>query len=155
MNILKKKNSENINLDIDYKLQFTVVLSNANICNLLKSIAEQNINIDGFLFLYNGGNQNVYKFIVGCDYIQTKDIIVSTRKILDNSNISYNEKIITSIRASKTPIGILEDIYCTLSSYVDIKSLYLGEKNTLYLESETPMDIKKILTTYYNIKKLT
>lgn len=156
MNILKKwmEYKENENIIIRYNTQITVILHSDSISRLLKDLACNNISIDGFLYIYNNCEQSIFKFVPLNNNEQTSQQINSVLHILDNNKFGYNKKDIVKISFKRTPVGTLEDIYTTISKYIQIKSMYLNENNSIFIESEHPKKLREILLAYYNIKKL-
>lgn len=153
-NILKKDSVEK-EINIDYRVQFTIIVRHKELGDILKGLAEHSVDIDAMMMLYNGGNQNIYKIVVGNNNIQKEEDITILRTILELCEISYNEKKVCRIKFLNTPnmsSSILEDIYGTLSNHIDIKTMYMGTSNSLYVESDAPLEIKNIITMYYTIK---
>ncbi|MBM7621918.1 hypothetical protein JOC95_003826 [Bacillus tianshenii] len=139
----------NNNDSFDYLLrtQFSFTADDPALANLLKGIADQKININAFAQL-KGNDTNYVRLVVGSSEAEAPIELQSVRRILRSLKIRFQEKqVIQIIRLRAGRAGQIDDIYSALWCKVEVRSIYIGEKTNVYVDSTDLDQVIAILSS--------
>ena len=93
------------------------------------------INITGYIPVKEGSGLHFLKVVVGTSTVQAARDFEVTRRTLRSLGVKFKEKEIIQVFGFPpvTP-GVLNTLYGALYCKVNVKSMYIGEDNVLYID---------------------
>ncbi|MDM5340468.1 hypothetical protein QUF84_25060 [Fictibacillus enclensis] len=122
-------------LKYNIRNQFVIGVNDRTLAKLLKTLALNGININGFQQHKTSSFQNIFRFVVGKTEGENNNDLQTVRGILKQLQVEWWEKKVIQILeiASGAP-GQLGMVYGALWCRVKIETIYLGENTKLYLD---------------------
>lgn len=133
---------------VEKRTQFSIIENSDTICDLLISIADSNINIDGFLYQNIECGTNLLIFAIGDENSQSECDLKAVKCILKNMDINYIENEALRVSTPSIEPGVLASLYCALSDEVKVYSSYNAEKKGIYFETSDNCKAAKIINSF-------
>ncbi|WP_088014699.1 hypothetical protein [Gottfriedia acidiceleris] len=123
-----------LKFDIEYRTQFTFIVNDDTLSCILRDIANDSVNIVGILQTKSGENNNFVRLVPGTTESENKRDLKVVRKVLAIFNVKYKEETIIAILNIPPGIpGVFSKFYASLWCKVGVKSFYIGEKDSIFL----------------------
>jgi hypothetical protein len=147
------RNNEQLQFDIRFRTQFTFIVNDQTLACILNNIAKNSINIVGFFSTRRRDKRNFVRLVAGTtDSENIRDLRV-VREALDSHHVKFKEEEIIALLNIPPGIpGVFNLLFGSLWCKVNVKSLYIGEKDTIFI---TVSNIKKAteILTHGNLKR--
>jgi hypothetical protein len=136
------------------RTQFSFVVNDPTLSQILSGIAAQSINITGYLQTkhfkiknkdhYNiVSNNNIVRLVVGSPDSETNADLIGVRKVLNSLGVKFQEKeVIQVLEVIPGVPGVINGIFGALWCKVTVNALYFGEETRLFIDVS---DTKKAL----------
>ncbi|WP_404447606.1 hypothetical protein LG307_02355 [Sutcliffiella horikoshii] len=122
-------------LDFNIRTQFTFSLSDPDLSRILNGLAEENVNINGYFQTLAGKKYNFVRMVVGTTAEENERDIRSVRKVMKKVGVRYREnQVIQLLNRVSGVSGQVNAIFGTLWCKMQVRAVYLGEDNTIYLD---------------------
>lgn len=131
----------------EIRTQISILEDSDVICDLLESIANENIPIDGYFYQDVKCDNNLFTFTVGNNKEQSNCDLRSVKCILEKKCIDYIESDTIRVSFSNNNPAILSKIYCDLNDILDIYSSYYSSCNGIYIETSDNCKAVKIINS--------
>ncbi|MGD6902526.1 hypothetical protein [Bacillus infantis] len=121
-------------LDIDIREQFTFFASDKTLARLLVKLADRSINIAAIMLSKDKSGKNFVRLVPGDTDSQTKETLHSLREILEGLHIHFKQEAV--IAFANIPAGVpgtINEIFGILWCRTEVKALYNGENDSLYI----------------------
>lgn len=125
-------------VNITERVQFTVLLSQNQLINLLTEIRNNNINISGLSIQSTNCCSSTVKFITNNEAL--------TSVILQNNRLSFSTSTVLSVPIPSTP-GSLQTLFAKIYCQVRIISSYIDESLDQILEVDNVQLARQLLQT--------
>lgn len=122
-------------IHIEERIQISIITDSDTICDLLSTLECEKISLNGYSYLNLNDNCNLFNFVVGNNEKQTSNDVRTVECLLNKWCIDYVSSKILKIYLPSYSKNIFAKIYCKLSENLDIYSSYLGEDNSIYIET--------------------
>ncbi|AGX04625.1 MULTISPECIES: hypothetical protein [Bacillaceae] len=136
--------SDEFNIDIDIRRQFIFYASDKKLALVLEKLAHMSVNITGILVAKDKSRKNFVRLVAGAPEGQTQESLRAARRILHNLGIRYKE-IEIIVANTETPAGVpgfINQIYGLLWCRTEVKALFFGEENAIFI---TVSDVRKAI----------
>ncbi len=122
-------------LDFNIRTQFTFTISDRHLSRILNGLAEESVNINGYFQTLAGKKYNFVRMVVGTTAEERESDIRTVRKVMKQVGVRYKENQIIQLldRVSGLP-GQVNTIFGTLWCKMQVRAVYLGEDNNIYLD---------------------
>ncbi|MEH7455469.1 hypothetical protein [Gottfriedia acidiceleris] len=141
MNRFNSRKVDQLQFDLEYRIQFTFMVNDETLSCVLKDIANDSVNIVGILLTKSGENNNFVRLVPGTIESQNKHDLKVVREVLESFKVKFKEETIFAILNIPPSIpGVFSKIYGSLWCKVGVKSFYIGEKDSIFI---TVSNIKK------------
>ncbi|WP_110114041.1 hypothetical protein [Bacillus sp. CGMCC 1.16541] len=124
----------NQNFHLDTRTQFSFMTTDHRLSCALSEIVEQAININGYMQVEISVNQNLVRIVPGTTTSELEDEIRKVRLTLNSLGIKFREKKVIQMTTIPGVPGQLNTIYSALWCRVNVKAIYPGEDNILYMD---------------------
>ncbi|MEN8076554.1 hypothetical protein ABFP60_06280 [Clostridioides difficile] len=135
------------NYTAEIRTQLSILEDSDTICDLLEAIADEGINIDGYLYQNIQCDNNLFTFVVGNKDEQSESDLRTVKCILKKWCIDYIESDTVRVSAPTNKPGVLAKIYCALNDCLDIYSSYNASCNAIYIETSDSCKAAKIINS--------
>ena len=135
------------NYTSELRTQISLVSDSDTICDLLETIANDGINIDGFLYQDVECDNSLFTFAVGNKAEQSISDLKAVECILKKSCVNYIESDTIRVSAQTNTPGVLAKIYCALNESLDVYSSYNASCNGIYIETSDSCKAAKIINS--------
>ena len=135
------------NYTAEIRTQLSILEDSDTICDLLEAIADEGINIDGYLYQNIQCDNNLFTFVVGNKDEQSESDLRTVKCILKKWCIDYIESDTVRVSAPTNKPGVLAKIYCALNDCLDIYSSYNASCNAIYIETSDSCKATKIINS--------
>lgn len=122
-------------INIEERTQLSIITDADTICDLLSTLECEKISLNGYSYLNLHDNCNLFTFVVGNNKKQTPNDVRTVECLLNKWCIDYVSSKTLKISLPYYSKNIFAKIFCKLSENLDIYSSYIGEDNSLYIES--------------------
>ncbi|SDN06967.1 hypothetical protein SAMN04488137_3353 [Fictibacillus solisalsi] len=134
-------------LKYNIRNQFMIIVDDRTLARLLRRLALNGININGFQEYKTPNNQNIFRFVVGKTAGENNSELLIVRDILQNLQVHWQEKqVIQILEISSGAPGQLGIIYGALWCKVKIEAIYFGEDTKLFLDVSANQNALYILS---------
>ena len=121
-------------LNFNIRTQFTFTVSDQDLSRVLNGLAEQSVNINGYFQTLSGKNFNFVRMVVGTSAEESERDIRVVRKVMKQVGVRYKENQVIQLLDSVSGVpGQVNAIFGTLWCKMQVRALYLGEDNNIYL----------------------
>lgn len=128
------------------RTQFSFTVNDRTLSCILKGIADQKVNIDGYFQtkIRKKTNCNVVRLVVGPVEFETQKDLRVVRRVLRTLGVKFQEKKIIQVFGFPAEVpGIINNLFGALWCKLKVKAIYLGEKSKIYLDvSDIPKTIQ-------------
>ncbi|WP_078382236.1 hypothetical protein [Sutcliffiella halmapala] len=122
-------------LDFNIRTQFTFHVNDLTFSCLLSGLAEQGVNINGFLQTIEKKRLNFVRMVVGYTNQETENDLRIMRKILRRLDVKFQEKPIIQLLDLPSDVpGQVNTIFGALWCNLQVNAMYIGEATNLYLD---------------------
>ncbi len=122
-------------LDFNIRTQFTFTVSDQDLSRILNGLAEESININGYFQTLAGKNFNFVRMVVGTSVEESVRDIRMVRKVMKQVGVRYRENQVIQLLDSVSGVpGQVNAIFGTLWCKIQVRAVYLGEDNNIYLD---------------------
>lgn len=122
-------------VSIEERTQLSIIANSDTICDLLSEIACKKISLNGYSYLNLNDSCSLFNFVVGNNKRQNSKDVRTVECILDKWCINYIESKTIRVTLPNVKSGTFAKIYCAVSENLDVFSSFLGEDNSLYIET--------------------
>ncbi|KMJ57256.1 hypothetical protein AB685_17810 [Bacillus sp. LL01] len=122
-------------LDFNIRTQFTFTVSDRDLSKVLNGLAEESVNINGYFQTLAGKKFNFVRMVVGTSADEPERDIRIVRRVMKQVGVRYRENQIIQLldRVYGVP-GQVNTIFGTLWCKMQVRAVYLGEDNNIYLD---------------------
>ena len=122
-------------LNFNIRTQFTFTISDRDLSRILNGLAEENVNINGYFQTIAGKNFNFVRMVVGTSTEESESDIRRVRRVMKQVGVRYRENQVIQLLDSVSGVpGQINAIFGTLWCKMQVRAIYLGEDNTIYLD---------------------
>ncbi|WP_404469492.1 hypothetical protein [Sutcliffiella horikoshii] len=122
-------------LDFNIRTQFTFTVSDRNLSRILNGLAEDSVNINGYFQTLAGKKFNFVRMVVGTSVDESERDIRVVRKVMKQVGVRYRENQVIQLLDSVSGVpGQVNAIFDTLWCKMQVRAVYLGEDNNIYLD---------------------
>ncbi|UAL47848.1 hypothetical protein K7887_02445 [Sutcliffiella horikoshii] len=122
-------------LDFNIRTQFTFTVSDRNLSRILNGLAENSVNINGYFQTLAGKKFNFVRMVVGTSVDESERDIRVVRKVMKQVGVRYRENQVIQLLDSISGVpGQVNAIFATLWCKMQVRAVYLGEDNNIYLD---------------------
>ncbi len=147
MNRSYQHKSEQLKYEIEYRTQFTFTANDQTFSNILNGISTHTVNIVGLTTTKNRNKNNFVRIVAGTSETETNRDLNVVRKTLNSQNVSFKEETIIALLNIPAGVpGVFNLLYGSLWCKVDVKSIYLGEKDIVFLNVSNIKKATEILS---------
>jgi len=133
LNRSKDRKIEQLNFDIEFRTEFAFIVDDETFNCILKKIANDSVNIVGILVTKSRDHKNFVRLVPGTTESESKRDLKVVKDALESSNVKFKEETIIAILNIPAGIpGVFSKIYGSLWCNVEVKSFYIGEKDSLF-----------------------
>lgn len=134
MNRSKDRKIEQLNFDIEYRTEFTFIVNDETFDCILKEIANNSVNIVGIILTKSRDHKNFVRLVSGTTESQSKRDLKVVKEALESFNVKFKEETVLALLNIPAGIpGVFSKIYGSLWCKVEVKSFYIGEKDSIFL----------------------
>lgn len=147
MSKCEKEFNECSHFKAEIRTQITILQDSDTICDLLKEIHDNGINLDGYCYQNIECDSNIFTFSVGNEREQSSSDLRTVECILKKWCIDYliNDTV-RVIMDHNTPKALAK-IYCALSKCLDVYSSYNAQRKGIYIETSDNCKAVKIINS--------
>lgn len=122
-------------LNFNIRTQFTFTLSDRELSHILNGLAEESVNINGYFQTLAGKNFNFVRMVVGTSAEESERDIRVVSKVMKQVGVRYRENQVIQLLDSISGVpGQVNAIFGTLWCKMQVRAVYLGEDNNIYLD---------------------
>ncbi|PGS48365.1 hypothetical protein [Bacillus sp. AFS041924] len=133
MNCSNNRKIEQLNFNIEYRTEFIFIVNDETFECILREIANKSVNIVGILLSRSRNHKNFVRLVPGTTESESKRDLKVVKDALESSNVKFKEETIMAILNIPAGIpGVFSKIYGRLWCNVEVKSFYIGEKDSLF-----------------------
>ncbi|ART75005.1 hypothetical protein B4U37_02625 [Sutcliffiella horikoshii] len=122
-------------LDFNIRTQFTSTVSDRDLSRILNGLAEESVNINGYFQTLTGKNFNFVRMVVGTSAEESELDIRKVRKVMKQVGVRYRENQVIQLLDSISGVpGQVNAIFGTLWCKMQVRAVYLGEDNNIFLD---------------------
>lgn len=122
-------------LDFNIRTQFTFTVSDQDLSRILNGLAEESININGYFQTLAGKNFNFVRMVVGTSVEESVRDIRMVRNVMKQVGVRYRENQVIQLLDSVSGVpGQVNAIFGTLWCKIQVRAVYFGEDNNIYLD---------------------
>jgi hypothetical protein len=122
-------------LDFNIRTQFTFTATDRDLNRILSGLAEESVNINGYFQTLAGKKFNFVRMAVGTSTAETERDIRIVRKTMKSAGVRFKEnQVIQVVNLTAGVPGQINAIFSTLWCKMQVRAIYLGEDNNLYLD---------------------
>ncbi|MGD6874776.1 hypothetical protein ACQCU1_21685 [Sutcliffiella horikoshii] len=122
-------------LDFNIRTQFTFTVSDRDLSRILNGLAEESVNINGYFQTLTGKNFNFVRTVVGTSAEESERDIHNVRKVMKQVGVRYRENQVIQLLDSISGVpGQVNAIFGTLWCKMQVRAVYLGEDNNIFLD---------------------
>lgn len=134
MNRSNHQKSGHLKYEVEYRTQFTFTANDQTFSNTLNGIAKHSVNLVGLTATKNRDQKNFVKIVAGTSESETNRDLNVVRKTLGSQNVSYKEELIIALSNIPAGVpGVFNQLYGSMWCEVEVKSIYLGENDIVFL----------------------
>ena len=119
----------------EIRTQITILEDSDTICDLLKELQDNSINLDGYYYQNIECDINIFTFEVGNEKEQSSSDLRTVECLLKKWCIDYLENDTVRVFINNNTPKILAKIYCALSDSLDVYSSYYAQRKGIYIET--------------------
>ncbi|MGD6781805.1 hypothetical protein ACQCT3_19835 [Sutcliffiella horikoshii] len=122
-------------LDFNIRTQFTFTVSDRDLSRILNGLAEESMNINGYFQTLAGKSFNFVRMVVGTSAEESERDIRVVRKVMKWVGVRYRENQVIQLLDSTSGVpGQVNAIFGTLWCKMQVRAVYLGEDNNIYID---------------------
>lgn len=147
MNRSNQQKPEQLKYEIEYRTQFTFTANDQNFCNILNGIAKHSVNLLSLTTTKNRDKNNFIRIVAGTTETETNRDLNVVRRTLNSLNVSFKEETIIALFNIPAGVpGVFNLLYGSLWCKVEVKSMYLGENDIVFLNVSNIKKATEILS---------
>jgi len=122
-------------INFNIRTQFTFSVSDRDLSRILNGLAEERVNINGYFQTLAGKKYNFVRMVVGTSAGESERDVKTVRKVMKKVGVRYKENQVIQLLDSISGVpGQINAIFGTLWCKMQVRAVYLGEDNTIYLD---------------------
>jgi len=126
--------SVQLKYEIEYRTQFTFTANDQTFSNILNGIAKHSVNLLSLTTTQNRDKNNFIRIVAGTTENETNRDLNIVRKTLNSFNVSFKEETIIALLNIPAGVpGVFNLLYGSLWCKVEVKSMYLGENDIVFI----------------------
>ena len=136
-----------LEFEIDYRTQFNFIVNDQTFACILKDIANNDVNIVGLSTTKSRDKHNFIRLVAGTTESENKRDLKVVSEALESFDVSFKQETIIAILNIPAGIpGVFSRIFNCLWCKVEVKSIYLGEKDTIFISVSNIKKATEILS---------
>lgn len=147
MNRSNQQKPEQLKYEIEYRTQFTFTANDQTFSNILNGIAKHSVNLLSLTTTKNRDKNNFIRIVAGTTETETNRDLNVVRRTLNSLNVSFKEETIIALLNIPAGVpGVFNLLYGSLWCKVEVKSMYLGENDIVFLNVSNIKKATEILS---------
>ncbi|MBT2698522.1 hypothetical protein J7E79_13995 [Bacillus sp. ISL-40] len=140
-------NTEPLNYDLNFRMQFTFMADDRTLACILRQIAANAVNLVSLVITKSRNKNNFIRLVAGTSESETSRDLRVVRKTLQSQHITFKEEEIITISNIPAGIpGVFSRFYNSLWCKVEVKSVYLGENDIIFINVSNVKKAVEILS---------
>ncbi|MEH6936476.1 hypothetical protein V7056_01315 [Bacillus sp. JJ664] len=147
MNRSYNRNPQQLKYEIEYRTQFIFTANDQTLSNILNDIAKHSVNLLALTTTKNRDKKNFVRIVPGTTETEANKDLNVVRKTLNSFNVSFKEETIIALFNIPPGVpGVFNQLYGSLWCKVQVKSMYLGENDIVFLNVSNIKKATEILS---------